>query len=40
VFEPHVGETWYDAKEGTAFLLPEDFAADGFEDTEAELEEA
>jgi DNA polymerase I-like protein with 3'-5' exonuclease and polymerase domains len=40
VFEPHTGETWYDAKEGTAFLLPEDFAADGFEDTEAELEEA
>lgn len=39
VFEPHVGETWYDAKEGTDFVLPEDFAADGFEDTEAELEE-
>jgi DNA polymerase I-like protein with 3'-5' exonuclease and polymerase domains len=39
VFEPHVGPTWYDAKEGTSFVLPEDFTADGFEDAEAELEE-
>lgn len=39
VFEPHVGLTWYDAKEGTTFVLPEDFTADGFEDAEAELEE-
>ena len=38
VFEPHVGPTWYDAKEGTTFLLPDDFVGD-FEDADAEVEE-
>lgn len=39
VFEPHLGQTWYDAKEGTTFVLPEDYASP-FEDEDAEIEEA
>jgi len=39
VFEPNWGRTWYEAKEGTTFVLPEDMATD-FEDADAELEEA
>lgn len=38
VFEPHVGATWYEAKEGTSFVLPEDFAG-AFEDEDAEVDE-
>lgn len=38
VFEPHIGPTWYDAKEGTTFVLPEDFASE-FEDEDREQDE-
>jgi DNA polymerase I-like protein with 3'-5' exonuclease and polymerase domains len=38
VFEPHIGQTWYDAKEGTTFVLPEDFASP-FEDEDKEVDE-
>jgi DNA polymerase-1 len=38
VFEPHVGANWLDAKEGSTFVLPEDFASP-FEDEDAEVEE-
>ena len=37
-FEPHVGRTWYEAKEGEALLLPEDFAGP-FEDELQEVED-
>lgn len=38
VFEPHAGATWYEAKEGTTFVLPEDFAG-AFEDEDREVDE-
>jgi DNA polymerase I-like protein with 3'-5' exonuclease and polymerase domains len=38
VFEPHTGATWLEAKEGSSFLLPEDFASP-FEDDDQEVEE-
>lgn len=38
VFEPHTGATWLDAKEGTTFVLPENYASP-FEDEDQEVEE-
>jgi len=38
VFEPHTGATWLDAKEGTTFLLPENYASP-FEDEDQEVDE-
>ena len=38
VFEANFGDNWYAAKEGSTFILPEDFGG-GFEDDDAELEE-
>ena len=38
VFEPHIGATWYEAKEGTTFVLPEDYAG-AFEDEDQEEDE-
>jgi len=37
-FEPHFGATWLDAKEGTTFVLPEDYASP-FEDQDEEVAE-
>jgi DNA polymerase-1 len=39
LFEPHYGGSWYEGKEGSPLLLPEDFTGE-FEDVDAEPEEA